>query len=1279
VTTLFTEQDASLNNCLGALSFIPVVESLSQNEADLRMRIAILTPILTACYTQHGGASLLAVQGLTRLLQEASFFDADVVPTVGSDSRLTLLDLAIQSVCDLATSSARETIFDQCIEFVKEAVKHSGGRLNSRTIGYVLRFYLFIFYFGASIPTSSSSANTVWSVPNHYRRGNCSEVAKDDIPFLFEPDEHSGYLPGGAPQAAVLAMKELMFLLMSRISQLSGQERDQVVEEVKESATGDSSVFDDGSRVVALSDYTQLALHQIHRSGGSELFWYDMMMSCGSGLFGGIGGMTPEDKQVHIIVFSMLANLVKISSGMVRRAPNTGALIPRDVASKLLSLELLHCFLGSFRRTLDGLETSWKEATETMVYSTRRLVATCLLNNTLQSLQDPRVFRRVMGIISELWQSPIFRRHMKVELGVLIDQYLIRLLGLGPQLLIPGKMHSLLPSEDEKLFNGSELFVKPIFNQQIDLLFEVSQWFRKDARGLIDFFLNFDTDISHYNEIPNHWMPGSQSKLCERLCNSVCSIAEQCGDIINDQIKENHLTNEGPLTPTGISSNDNATKLPHRRGRGHHDSKDEKADEGTAIRLGARQLQKAAFVAASQIARSIAVAAATSSGRDVSKIVAREPRFEMADSFGLEEDHVCGSRPGDDTILSYWRTAIAADRRVRPPRRPGKAELETPLASGNSTRRVNSDDFAAAGDNTATFVAEGSTDDNLRKAFRIAAKKSLKKAIDYLITNRCISPSARDVATFLRVHHNKINMKCLGEYLGEGGVKDDEIEYFNSVRFHYVRAISFVGMTVEQGYVASVSCDKFELLLLTILPCLRLRHFLTSCGFRLPGEAQRIDRIITTFSQCYWEDNAGDYYRCPFDNQGTVFLLSFAIIMLNTDLHKVSHQGSKLRSRRMQKKMTKPEFLNNLRGVAKDDELSQDYLSTIYDSVEARPIELFEDSNLPVLEIKTSNSFIEVSTQKDLGKLLKSIVKNVKKSEELLRGLSVHDFCFYTIEDYGDYMSCSKREALVDLTHSAFSSTWRFFHELIKTTVKNAHLDPQALLLSLELLTHCLCTAICLDMSKELEFFLQLLASFKMIAEKSTIPVTTRQVREWFSDLRSALADVDRVSALEQVMELTDELEERLKLDSEVRNKIILIVRKIRDGQFLLHDPMRYFMKEGTLVKRSHRLSRSSSKYQFFLFSDLLLYCKLANIEGTEFIIQETFALHLMKIVDWYPNSNKSDKNFTVHHPRKSFTVVCSTVKERKEWVGALRHAINEALRRASMLAQMKKSDHTSG
>ena len=106
---------------------------------------------------------------------------------------------------------------------------------------------------------------------------------------------------------------------------------------------------------------------------------------------------------------------------------------------------------------------------------------------------------------------------------------------------------------------------------------------------------------------------------------------------------------------------------------------------------------------------------------------------------------------------------------------------------------------------------------------------------------------------------------------------------------------------------------------------------------------------MSTFAQCYWEDNAGDHTKCPFKDQDTVFLLSFAIIMLNTDLHKSMPAGkskSSGSSKHARKQITKAEFLKNFSGVESGEDLNKDYLSSIYDSIEMYPIVMpFEENN----------------------------------------------------------------------------------------------------------------------------------------------------------------------------------------------------------------------------------------------------------------------------------------------------------------------------------------------
>ena len=182
-----------------------------------------------------------------------------------------------------------------------------------------------------------------------------------------------------------------------------------------------------------------------HRSSGSEHFWYDMMTCCGNGMFEGIKKLEPEGKSAYMIAFSMLAYLVKVCSGRMRQLPNAGYIIPRDVASKLHSLEMLRHYMVSFRQCavstanlIDDIETPGHDqaCSETLTYAMRRLVVPCLLANTVQGQQDARVFRRMLHIsISDAWKSPMFRQR------VLINQFALRLLTLGPQLLSPEQIN----------------------------------------------------------------------------------------------------------------------------------------------------------------------------------------------------------------------------------------------------------------------------------------------------------------------------------------------------------------------------------------------------------------------------------------------------------------------------------------------------------------------------------------------------------------------------------------------------------------------------------------------------------------------------------------------------------------------------------------------------------------------------------------------------------------------------------------------------------------------
>ena len=108
-----------------------------------------------------------------------------------------------------------------------------------------------------------------------------------------------------------------------------------------------------------------------------------------------------------------------------------------------------------------------------------------------------------------------------------------------------------------------------------------------------------------------------------------------------------------------------------------------------------------------------------------------------------------------------------------------------------------------------------------------------------------------------------------------------------------------------------------------------LRYFLE--GFRLPGESQKIDRLMEKFASRYCECNPK---QDIFASADTVYVLAFSVIMLTTDLHNSS----------IKKKMTKDEFIKNNRGINDTEDLPHDYLSKIYEEIASSKIDLKENT-----------------------------------------------------------------------------------------------------------------------------------------------------------------------------------------------------------------------------------------------------------------------------------------------------------------------------------------------
>jgi brefeldin A-inhibited guanine nucleotide-exchange protein len=136
----------------------------------------------------------------------------------------------------------------------------------------------------------------------------------------------------------------------------------------------------------------------------------------------------------------------------------------------------------------------------------------------------------------------------------------------------------------------------------------------------------------------------------------------------------------------------------------------------------------------------------------------------------------------------------------------------------------------------------------LQKGIALFNKKPCK-GIDFLIRSKKIGHSPEDVASFLR-NTSGLNATMIGDYLGE---RDD---FPLKVMHAYVDTLNFKDMDFGQA----------------------IRLFLQ--GFRLPGEAQKIDRIMEKFAERYCKCNS-----YAFSSADTAYVLAYSVILLNTDAH----------------------------------------------------------------------------------------------------------------------------------------------------------------------------------------------------------------------------------------------------------------------------------------------------------------------------------------------------------------------------------------------------------
>lgn len=265
--------------------------------------------------------------------------------------------------------------------------------------------------------------------------------------------------------------------------------------------------------------------------------------------------------------------------------------------------------------------------------------------------------------------------------------------------------------------------------------------------------------------------------------------------------------------------------------------------------------------------------------------------------------------------------------------------------------------------------------------------KKPKKGIQFLQDSQLLGRSCEEIARFL-LEDERLDKTAVGDFIGEN-------EKFNmEVMYAYVDQFDFYGMEIVSA----------------------IRLFLEK--FRLPGEAQKIDRLMEKFAARYHELNKRfasatsqddtatsspqpnvkfkpknktqrlikDYY---FESADSVYVLAYSIIMLQTDLH----------STNIKKKITKEEYIRMNRGINENKDLPDEFLISIFDHVAESEIKL-RGGNQQLVGNKTQRAETEKQRRLLYNMEIEQVTQTARSLMESVSHVSTH----FTSAKYGEHI-----------------------------------------------------------------------------------------------------------------------------------------------------------------------------------------------------------------------------------------------------------------------------------
>ncbi|KAM6306994.1 IQ motif and SEC7 domain-containing protein 3-like [Podargus strigoides] len=210
-----------------------------------------------------------------------------------------------------------------------------------------------------------------------------------------------------------------------------------------------------------------------------------------------------------------------------------------------------------------------------------------------------------------------------------------------------------------------------------------------------------------------------------------------------------------------------------------------------------------------------------------------------------------------------------------------------------------------------------STDTMRKRLYRIGLNLfniNPDKGIQFLISRGFIPDTPIGVAHFL-LQRKGLSRQMIGEFLG-----NSKKQFNRDVLDCVVDEMDFSGMELDEA----------------------LRKF--QAHIQAQGEAQKVERLIEAFSQRYCMCNPDVVQQ--FHNPDTIFILAFAIILLNTDMYSPNIKPDR--------KMMLEDFIRNLRGVDDGADIPRELVVGIYERIQQKELKSNEDHVTYVTKVEKS-------------------------------------------------------------------------------------------------------------------------------------------------------------------------------------------------------------------------------------------------------------------------------------------------------------------------------------